>query len=628
VLAVAAAWLALGPVREVRAQGALVIEIDAAADRQPIDPRAYSVPVAADGGGPQFGDVRVGVAGPDRDDFAVLAAQRRDDRALTVMTVNLGPAGLPVRVALANFAPTGPAEVWQLTPGAELERQGDVAVTDGAITTTLAPQSTTIFVLPGGGAASRDPRAAARSERSVLPTLSVADVAIDEGAAGRSGATFTVTLSAPSPRTVRVGYATANGSATGGSDYVPVSGTLTFAPGETSKAVTVQVLGDRSIEPDESFALVLSGAVSATIARAAGTATIRNDDLAEVSIGDATVAEGNAGVTNAVFPLSLSPAVPFPVTVGYTTASGTAKADEDFTPVTGSVTFAPRQTRATITVSVTGDPRVEPNETFSVVLSDASGATIARGRGLGTITNDDAGPLPALSIADASVPEGHTGTRPATFTVTLQPASRSPVTVAYATSDGTARSGRDYSARSGTLTFAPGQTTKTVAVPVTGDTTLEDDETFTVVLSGAAGATIARGTGVGTILNDDAPPVPTLSIGDVARPEGDSGTSVFTFTVTLSAASRSTVTVAYATADGTATAGSDYEARSGTLTFAPGETRQTIGVVVDGDKTPEPTEAFVVSLSRATGATIARATGRGTIGNDDDRGRPVKGGWW
>jgi hypothetical protein len=621
ILGALAGSLALVAARGLLAQGALAIEVDAAVDRQPIDPRAYGVPAAPGGGGPAFGDVSVSAIGPDRDSVAVLAAQRSGDGALTVMAVNQSRTAVFVRVGIANFTPTGPAEVWQLTSADALERQGDVAATGGAITTTLAPQSTTIFVVPGGGAVPPS-RAAAQ------PSLSVDDVAFDEGGPGRRPATFTVSLTAPSARPVRVRYGTVNGSAAAGSDYVAASGTLTFAPGETSKAVTVQVLGDTAIEADETFSLALSGAVNATLGRAAGTATIRNDDFPALSIGDATVAEGDAGVTRAGFAVTLSPAAPFPVAVSYATASRSAKAGADFAAVTGRLTFEPGQATRTIAVGVTGDTVVEPTETFAVTLSDPSGATIARGAAVGTITNDDTGPRPTLSIDDARVPEGRSGTRPLTFTVSLSAPSPSAVSVSFATRDGTAKAGPDYVARSGALTFAPGQITRTIPVDVVGDTTAEPDETFTVSLSGASGAAIADGTALGTITNDDAAPLPTLSIDDVTLPEGDSGTKIATFTVRLSAASRQAVTVAYATADGTATAGSDYVAQSGTLTFAPGETRKTIGIVVDGDKTPEPTETFSVSLSGAAGATIARGTGKGTIGNDDDRGRAVKNGWW
>jgi hypothetical protein len=392
--------------------------------------------------------------------------------------------------------------------------------------------------------------------------------------------------------------------------------------------VAVPVAGDAAIEADETFTLGLSGASGATIARATGTATIRNDDFPALSIADAAVAEGNSGTTNAVFTVSLSAAAPFPVSVSYATSNGTATAGSDFGALTGSLTFVAGQTTRTIAVVVNGDTTVEPNETFTVTLSGASGATIARAAGAGTITNDDAAALPTLSISDTVVAEGNAGTSVATFTVALSAARTSTVTVGYATANGTATAGSDYAAQSGTLTFAAGQTTKAIAVVVNGDTAVEPNETFAVNLSAASGATIADGAGVGTITNDDTAAAPSLSINDVTLAEGNTGTRLATFTVMLSAASSQTVAVAYATANGTATAGSDYVAQSGTLTFAVGQTSRTIGVVVNGDKTREPNETFTVRLSGASGATIARAAGLGTIGNDDSRGRQVKQGWW
>jgi hypothetical protein len=152
---------------------------------------------------------------------------------------------------------------------------------------------------------------------------------------------------------------------------------------------------------------------------------------------------------------------------------------------------------------------------------------------------------------------------------------------------------------------------------VVGDTNVEPNETFTVNLSSPSNATIATGTGTGTIVNDDAVSLPALSINNVSQNEGNSGTTAFTFTVTLSAVSASTVTVNFATADGTASAGSDYAATSGVLTFAPGVTTQTVTVNVTGDTTPEANETFFVNLSGAANATIATAQGTGTIVNDD-----------
>jgi len=223
-------------------------------------------------------------------------------------------------------------------------------------------------------------------------------------------------------------------------------------------------------------------------------------------------------------------------------------------------------------------------------------------------------PVPTLSINDVSVTEGNGGTTTATFTVTLSAAAAS--------------AGSDYVASSGTLTFTAGQLTKTLSVMINGDTTVESDETFVVNLSAATGATIADAQATGTILNDDVapPPLPTLSIDDVAVTEGNSGTRLANFTVTLSAAAASAVTVNYASADGTAAAGSDYMSATGTLTFAAGETSKTVAITVNGDTTVEPNETFTVGLSAASGATIAKASGAGTITNDDSAPPPGGGG--
>jgi hypothetical protein len=224
---------------------------------------------------------------------------------------------------------------------------------------------------------------------------------------------------------------------------------------------------------------------------------------------------------------------------------------------------------------------------------------------------------PTISINDVTVTEGNTGSVSAVFTVSLSAASAQQVTVQYTTADSTATAGSDYTATSGTLTFTPGQLTRTIAVVVLGDTTFEPDETFLVNLTSPVNATIARGQGVGTITNDDAPPPPTLSINDVTVTEGNTGSVNAVFMVTLSAASTQQVTVQYATANGTATAGIDYTATSGTLTFAAGQTSRTITVPVLGDSVAEGTETFVVNLSNPVNATIADGQGQGTILDDD-----------
>ena len=228
---------------------------------------------------------------------------------------------------------------------------------------------------------------------------------------------------------------------------------------------------------------------------------------------------------------------------------------------------------------------------------------------------------PALSISNASVAEGDSGTTDLAFTVSLSKASDKTVTVDYATSNGTATAGQDYAAKTGTVTFAPGVLSQQVKVAVNGDSTVESDETLTVTLSAPSNATLATASATGTIANDDNPPVvvtpPTVSISNASVGEGNSGTANLAFTVALSQASDKTVTVNYATTDGTATAGQDYTAKTGTVTFAPGVISQQVQIAVSGDTVVEPSETLTVALSGPTNATLATASATGTILNDD-----------
>ncbi len=216
---------------------------------------------------------------------------------------------------------------------------------------------------------------------------------------------------------------------------------------------------------------------------------------------------------------------------------------------------------------------------------------------MATITDDD-GP-PGLSVDNATVTEGNSGTTNANFTVSLSPASGKTVTVNYATANGTAVAPADYTAKSSTtLTFNPGQTSLPVTVVTKGDTLDEDNETFTLDLSAPSNATLSDGQGVGTITDDDG--LPAITVGDVTVAEGDSGTQNAAFTVTLSPASGRTVTVDYGTTNGTAVAPGDYTATSGTLTFAAGETTQGRERArgrrarhrADGELHPEPDRAI------------------------------------
>ena len=233
------------------------------------------------------------------------------------------------------------------------------------------------------------------TDDDTAPGLTAGNAApVTEGNAGATAMTFPVSLSSPSAQPVSVGYAFGPGApaATAGLDFTvtPQSGTLTFAPGEQHKQLTVQALGDSADELDEQVALTLANAVNATIADASGAGTIRDDDGPGIAITNVAKNEGWQPGNLYTFNVSLSAASPQPVTVGYSTAGGSASTGSDFVGQSGTLTFLPGQTSKPVSVSVTGDLFVEGNESFFVNLGSPSNATIADSQGIGTIVNDDA----------------------------------------------------------------------------------------------------------------------------------------------------------------------------------------------------------------------------------------------
>ena len=473
-----------------------------------------------------------------------------------------------------------------------------------------------------------------RDSGGTLPKLSIQDTPVVEG----NTAEFRVRLTPSSEQTVTVDFATADVTAEAGTDYTAQSDTLTFRAGQTIKRIFVPTTDDRFHEPEERFRVTLSNPSGATLADATGEGRISDNDRPELSIGSASVEEGNT----ARFEVRLAPPSEQTVTVAYATMNVTAEAGTDYTARSGTLTFSARQTMMTISVPTTDDTERESDEHFRVTLSNPSGATLNDATGEGTIFDNDGGPtMPALSIGDASVEEGGM----ARFEVRLAPSNDQTVTVAYSTTDGTAAAGTDYTAQSDTLTFPASQTavTMTISVQTTDDDEQESDERFMVILSSPSGATLNDDTGEGTIIDNDGDggggngggngggggdgggggggdgsrdvgELPTLSIDDATVVEGD----LAKFEVTLSEAATAVVMVDYSTVDGTAVARSDYTTTSGTLSFEQGEERKTILVPTVQDATAEETEVFTMQLSSPSGATVANGTGTGTITDDDE----------
>ena len=454
----------------------------------------------------------------------------------------------------------------------------------------------------GGSGGNGGNGASGGGDDTPLPELSIADAAVDEG----EQAGFVVSLSEDSDEAVTVDYATADGTAAAGADYVAASGVLRFEPGETERTIAVPTLDDHTVEETETFTVELGAPSGATLADETATGTITDDDEPPTLSVDDPAAAVREGET-AAFTVRLSAASAVAVSASYATVDGTAAAGSDYTQTSGVLRFEPGETEQTIAVATLDDGEPESEEAFTVELSAPSGATLVDGTATGTIIDNDA--LPTLSIDDAAtVSEGET----AAFTVRLSAASGVAVEVSYATADGTAAAGADYTAVSGVLRFEPGETARTIAVATLDDGEPESEETFTMELSAPSGATLADGTATGTITDNDA--LPTLSIDDAAAvSEGETAA----FTVRLSAASGVAVEVSYATADGTAAAGADYTAVSGVLRFEPGETARTIAVATLDDGEPESEETFTMELSAPSGATLADGTATGTITDND-----------
>jgi large repetitive protein len=412
-------------------------------------------------------------------------------------------------------------------------------------------------------------------------SFSVDDVSVTEA----GGLTFTISASGTGMGSVQ--YGTANGTASSTSDYAPTSGTKWFN-GTGSQTVTVGTNTDNLDEDDETLYLNLSNASGGSIGDGQGLGTILDDDSPPtVNVGDTSGIEG----TGLTFAVTLSTVSGRAVTVGWGTANDTAIAGQDYTAASGTVTFNAGETSKTFTVTTTNDTLDEANETFFANLTSATNATIGDGQGVGTIQDNDDQPTVSISNATA-VTEGQN----LQFQVNLSAASGQTVTVAYATSDVTATAGQDYTAASGTLTFAAGETSKTVTVQTTDDALDEDTEQLRVTLSNPTNATLGTSQATGDINDNDGPP--ELSVLDTWAIEGQNAV----FTVVLSRASGKQITVGYATVDGTAVSTSDYTTASGTLTFTAGQTSKTVSVATTNDAVQEPKEHFYLDISSPTNA--------------------------
>ena len=438
--------------------------------------------------------------------------------------------------------------------------------------------------------------------------LDIDDVTAYEGNAGTKTFTFTVTLTQARPTPVTFDIATANGSAEAGSDYVALAMTGQSIPaGAKSKTFNVTVNGDTLVESTETFFINVTNVVGIQLADGQGLGTIVRDD--PIPLANGVAATGLAAVAGQNFLYAID-VPPGRTTLDFNTGGGTG--DADLYVKFGAIpTFAIADCKSEGSTTVESCTFTSPAAgTWYVIVnaySDISGVNL---------TATYAPALATLSISDASVTEGNAGTKQLTFNINLSAPVAGPVSFDVATTPGTAFAGSDYlSASQAGVTIPAGQTAATFSVTINGDTKVEGNETFTVDLTNVTGAPAGKVQAQGRIINDDQA---SLSIGDASITEGNSGISTMVFDVQLSEPMPSPVTFDIATANGSATAGSDYVARSiaGRYLDA-GRTRMRFEVAINGDVTAEANETFAVNISNVSGAQLADGAAVGTIVNDD-----------
>ncbi|MBW7476958.1 aggregation factor core protein MAFp3, isoform C [Paenibacillus oenotherae] len=427
----------------------------------------------------------------------------------------------------------------------------------------------------------------------------------------------TVGLANGGESALSVDYTVNDGVAYGGSDYGVVSGTLTFESGQTTQTIEVPIYDDYEVEGDEDFSIQLSNPSAGAVlgANAVGYVTIGDDDYwipdppGELQLEPefTSVNEGEGYVTLGV---SRTNGAGGTVTVDYSTSSGSADENVDYCGTSGTLVFYEGETWQSIYIPIYEDAEYEGEENFTVSLYNASG-----GASLGfvtssnvTITDNDEGPWNPGQFdfeGDSySVIEGD-GSQTAYLTVVRNNGTDGEVTVNYSTSNGSALSGSDYEAVSGTLTFAPGESYQTIAIPIYDDLLSESEESFTIALSdptnGAALGSIT--TAAVTIEDNDITPPSQIQFAAASYPFIEE-LGWATLKVTRTGNITEAASVKFATVNGTAAAGSDYVAAAGTLNFAAGETSKTVKIKLVDDHAVEYREAFTVNLLNPTGNAV------------------------
>lgn len=420
-----------------------------------------------------------------------------------------------------------------------------------------------------------------------------------------------LTKAYPLTTPLTINYQTQNGSvpsATSGSDYTTLSGSVTFNQGDTEKIVNVPIIGDTEIEPDENLKMVISG--SSYIIDADSESEILNDDGSYPGVNFTTapfsIIEGNTSTQQLIFRFTLDkPALAGTSFEYYTQDNEAIAADSDYVGIPVTTYVIPEgETEINIPVTINGDTKIEYDESFWLKIQNEVHLSVTGHIAKGVILNDD-GAYPSMTFDNSSysVVEGDSGQQDINFTMTLDRAAFAGSGFDYTTQDMTAQSSdSDYVAVPVThFTIPEGATQFTIPVTVNGDTNIESDENFRLTISNPTKLTLGGGdSAIATIMNDDGD-FTTVSIAAAALEavEGDSGTTNLNFTIKLATpATQNGLSVAYQTVDITATVNdNDYQPITPqTVVFNSGEQEKSFSITINGDLKIENDENFKIQL--------------------------------
>lgn len=471
----------------------------------------------------------------------------------------------------------------------------DDGLVEGNETVTVTLSSSASYNIGSPGSAT-----VTIADDDVPPTVTITATDASASETGPNTGQFTLTRTGSTLSALTVSY-TVSGTATNGTDYTSLSGSVTIGAGSSSATITVTPVNDTSYEVDESVTVALSSNASYLVGTpGSGTVTIADNDLPEVTVyaTDATASE--PGTNTGTFTVNRSGITTSALTVYYN-VSGTATSGSDYTAIGGSVTIPPGSSSQTISVVPIDDTLMENTETVIVTLTSNPSyilgpidcvedcyieATI-------TIADDD---KPTVTIAATDANAAEPGTDTGQFTITRTGSTASALTVNYAVS-GSATNGTDYTSLSGSVTIPTGSSSASIIVSPIDDSLVEGSETVGVTLSTNASYTVGSPSGATvTIADNDTAALPTVAVTAYDATAAEPGSNTGKFKVTRTGSTGSSLTVYY-TLGGTATNGTDYNSLSGLVTISAGYSYAYITVTPKDDTLIESGEAVILTLS-------------------------------